>query len=227
MRSALLSLFLLASAARADGLHVLEFYTSQGCASCPAAEEVAGRLAARPDLLVVAFHVRWWDYLGWADPLGLTVSGQRQRGYAKQWRLPHVFTPQVVVQGRSYGTGSQEQEVASLLGKAPPVPRIAVRREPDGLVAEIPPLAMPHAAELWLLALDARVRTKVERGENAAKTLDSVNVVRAALPVASVTATPARLLLPVTVLAGHDTAAVLLQLPGPGAILAAGSTTLQ
>ncbi len=227
MRRILLSLLLLTSAARAEGLHVLELYTSQGCASCPAADEVAERMLARPGVLVIGFHVRWWDYLGWADPFGLKISGERQRGYAKQWNLRHVFTPQVVVQGRTYGIGSDDDEVAALLNAQPAVPRIVLTREGDGLIAEIPLLPMTRAAELWLLALDSRARTKVERGENADKVLNNVNIVRAAVPVVRVAETPARLLLPTTLLVGRDMAAVLLQMPGPGPILAAGSTPLR
>lgn len=227
MRRLLVSLLFLASAVRAEGVHVLELYTSQGCASCPAADEVAERMLARPGVLVVGFHVRWWDYLGWADPFGLKISGERQRGYAKQWNLRHVFTPQVVVQGRSYGIGSEDEEVSALLDAQPTVPEITLTREGDGLIAEIPALPLPRTAELWLLALDARAKTKVERGENADKVLRNVNIVRAAMPVVHVVETPVRLMLPTTVLVGRDMAAVLLQLPGPGAILAAGSAPLR
>lgn len=227
MRRSLLALLLLTGAARAQGIHVLELYTSQGCASCPAADAVMEKMLARPDVLVLGFHVRWWDYLGWVDPFGLKISGDRQRGYAKQWHLRHVFTPQVVVQGRRYGIGSDEDEVAGLLAAQPAVPRIALIREGDGLVAEVPALPPAQTAELWLLAVDSHAQTSVERGENATKTLRNVNIVRAAMPVIRVAETPARLMLPTTVLAGRDMAAVLLQLPGPGAILAAGSARLR
>lgn len=230
MRRVVLSFLLLAAAsaaARAEGLRVLELYTSQGCASCPPAHEVVARLAEQPDVLVVSFHVRWWDYLGWPDPFALKISGDRQRGYAKQWRLRHIYTPQVVVQGRTHGVGADAQAVAGLLAAQPPVPRIALSRDGTALVADIPSLNLHRGAELWLLALDRRAVTKVERGENANHTMIGVNIVRAAMPVAQIMTTPVRLMLPTTTLNGHDMAVVLLQPPGPGPIAAAGELALK
>jgi len=227
MRRAVLPFLLLAFAVRAEGLRVLELYTSQGCASCPPADRVIAKMADRPDVLALSFHVRWWDYLGWPDPFGLKVSGDRQRGYAKQWKLRHVFTPQVVVQGTTYGIGADEEEVATLLGAHPLVPEIPLMRQGTGLIANIPALGLLRSAELWLLALDRRAATRVERGENADRTLVGVNIVRAATPVSQVMETPMRVSLPTTILAGHDIAVVLLQPPGPGPIAAAGRLALR
>jgi hypothetical protein len=79
---------------------VVELFTSEGCSSCPAAELYTAELAQRSDVLVLAFHVDYWDSLGWSDRFGLAQAALRQRGYAQALRLSSVFTPQVVIDGR-------------------------------------------------------------------------------------------------------------------------------
>ena len=72
---------------------VIELFTSQGCNSCPPAEAVLGEYATSPDVLVLGFHVDYWDYLGWHDPYALPISKQRQRGYVQSLQLASAFTP--------------------------------------------------------------------------------------------------------------------------------------
>ena len=76
---------------------VVELFTSEGCSSCPPAETYIGELAQRRDVLALAFHVDYWDDLGWRDRFGLPEAVQRQRAYAKSLRLASVYTPQAVI----------------------------------------------------------------------------------------------------------------------------------
>src|SRR6202051_3057339 len=85
---------------------VLELYTSEGCSSCPPAEAHVGELAQRPDVLALAFHVDYWDDLGWRDRFGLPESVQRQRIYARSLGLSSVYTPQSIIDGRADIVGS-------------------------------------------------------------------------------------------------------------------------
>src|SRR5882757_2195980 len=80
---------------------VVELFTSQGCSSCPPADTYVGELAQRRDVLALSFHVDYWDDQGWRDRFGLPEAVQRQRAYAKVLRLPSVYTPQVVIDGRN------------------------------------------------------------------------------------------------------------------------------
>src|ERR1700736_2380062 len=75
---------------------VVELFTSEGCSSCPPAEAYIGELAQHKDVLALAFHVDYWDNLGWKDPFSLRISTDRQYGYAAARRRPSVYTPQVV-----------------------------------------------------------------------------------------------------------------------------------
>jgi hypothetical protein len=114
----LVSLVLLWSAAGAigaDGFRfqsgtnhtaLLELYTSEGCSSCPPAEESFSRLKAHPrlwiDFVPAAFHVDYWDYLGWRDPFGAADYSERQREYAAEWKSRSVYTPGFVLDGQEW-----------------------------------------------------------------------------------------------------------------------------
>ena len=76
---------------------VVELFTSEGCNSCPPAEAYVGELAGRRDVLALAFHVDYWDDLGWRDRFGLSQAVVRQSNYSRTLRLRSVYTPQVVV----------------------------------------------------------------------------------------------------------------------------------
>src|SRR5512134_2888920 len=70
----------------ARGPILLELFTSQGCSACPPADRLLASLAARDDLLVLSFHVAYWDHMGWSDPYAIPASARRQRGYARAMR---------------------------------------------------------------------------------------------------------------------------------------------
>src|SRR6266576_6091859 len=78
-------------------VHLLELFTSQGCSSCPPAEAWLSKLKGEPglwkDFVPLAFHVDYWDRLGWRDPWANKSFSDRQRAYAKQWRSDSVYTP--------------------------------------------------------------------------------------------------------------------------------------
>jgi len=96
-------------------LVVVELFTSQGCSSCPPADSYLGELARRPDVLALAFHVDYWNYIGWTDPFASKLASQRQREYAKHLNLRYVYTPQMVVNGASEGVGSERGVISMLI----------------------------------------------------------------------------------------------------------------
>jgi hypothetical protein len=85
---------------------LLELYTSEGCSSCPPAEEWLSGLKTSPklwkDFVPVAFHVDYWDYLGWKDPFATQAFTERQHRYAEQWRSRSVYTPGFVLDGKEW-----------------------------------------------------------------------------------------------------------------------------
>ena len=80
---------------------VVELFTSQGCSSCPPADEVLGQLSRRPEVLALAFHVDYWDSYGWRDRFELPQSVERQNAYVRNFRHSSAFTPQFVIDGRT------------------------------------------------------------------------------------------------------------------------------
>src|SRR5215470_3895766 len=84
----------------------LELYTSEGCSSCPPAEAWLSRLKSNAqlwkDFVPVAFHVDYWDYLGWRDPFGAPDYSERQRDYAAEWKSRSVYTPGFVLDGKEW-----------------------------------------------------------------------------------------------------------------------------
>ena len=103
------------AAAPANGPVVLELFTSQGCSSCPPADRLLSKLGSDPKLagrvIPLAFHVDYWDYIGWHDPFDAPRWSQRQQAYARAFHSNRIYTPQLVVDGHSECVGSEESEV--------------------------------------------------------------------------------------------------------------------
>src|SRR5271154_5041503 len=85
---------------------VLELFTSEGCSSCPPAEELVAQLAQRPDVLPLSFHVDYWNDLGWRDRFTFSQATPRQRAYAANLRRDSVYTPQAIIDGTADYVGS-------------------------------------------------------------------------------------------------------------------------
>src|SRR5690242_2519357 len=94
---------------------LLELYTSEGCSSCPPAETWLSRLKESPglwkDFVPIAFHVDYWDYLGWRDSWSTKAFTDRQHAYARTWRNGSVYTPGFVLNGKEWRTWSRSQSV--------------------------------------------------------------------------------------------------------------------
>ena len=88
---------------------LIELYTSEGCNSCPPAEEYLNGLRQHPELwrryIPIAFHVDYWDYIGWRDPYAHSAHGKRQSTYARLHKLRTVYTPAFVVNGKAWRRG--------------------------------------------------------------------------------------------------------------------------
>src|SRR5262244_3732178 len=149
---------------------VVELFSSEGCSSCPPADALLGELAQRPGIVALAFHVDYWDYIGWKDPYASPANTQRQHDYAAALRLHMVYTPQMVVDGRTDVVGSERADVEAAIGKAAAQPKLAVAIEKDGAGYRvvIPAAAAPAGgpATVWLAFFDSEKETRVARGEN-------------------------------------------------------------
>ena len=97
---------------------VLELFTSQGCSSCPQADLKFNELGKRSDLITLAYHVDYWDYIGWTDTFGSKDNTDRQKAYAQSWGSSMIYTPELVVNGARGVVGSRDNDVTEALGAA-------------------------------------------------------------------------------------------------------------
>lgn len=156
---------------------VVELFTSQGCSSCPPADAVAGRLRTVPELLVLSFHVNYWDGLGWKDPYALQASTDRQNAYARSLGEHSVFTPQVIVNGTVSLVGSQEgaikQAVEAGDKRAFPVQADLIKQPGGSFALSLQGSAI--GAEVWEVRYVRHAVTQIRGGENGGRMLETFN----------------------------------------------------
>ena len=157
---------------------VLELFTSQGCSSCPPADAFLGELARRPDVIALAWHVDYWNNLGWRDPFANRQWTERQRRYANYLR-EEVYTPAMVVNGSALVVGSDRRAVAQAMEQArSPTANVTLRRTASGLEAEV--IGLTATANAVLAFYDPEHATAVGAGENTGRHLKEYRVVREA-----------------------------------------------
>ncbi|MBI2717193.1 MAG: DUF1223 domain-containing protein [Rhizobiales bacterium] len=160
---------------------VVELFTSQGCSSCPPADAFLAELQATKDVIALSYHVDYWDYLGWKDTLGDPENSQRQYDYAHARGDMDVYTPQMIVDGRSHFVGSSRPVVLDAIARAqaaPPGVPLSLRNEKMELVVDIGRGADVGETTLWLMSIVPRVSVKILKGEIAGKEIVYRNVVR-------------------------------------------------
>lgn len=208
---------------------VLELFTSQGCSSCPPADALLASMENDPAVLPLSLHIDYWDRLGWKDSMSESAMTQRQYGYAAALGKSGVFTPQLIVDGAVSVVGSDETAVEEAIHNAQRqqavIPlTIAVTANKQLVVqaaaADIGS-ALPATAEVTAFYFTRHTVTQVERGENAGRTLGSINnVIRIEALAAWHAGEPyrAEIALPVS---GNEGVAIIIQCDRQGAILGA------
>jgi hypothetical protein len=151
---------------------VVELFTSQGCDSCPPANAYLNELSKqRRDVLALAFHVTYWDRLGWKDPFSLEAATQRQAVYGRRFG-DGSYTPEMVVDGAASMVGSHRGDVGS-----------AIENAKSGDQVSIEVGAGSGSGRVLLVGFDHEHTTAISRGENSGRTLTEANVVRSIRPV--------------------------------------------
>ena len=212
-----------AASAQAEPVVVVELYTSQGCSSCPPADEFLAMLASDPRILPLALHVDYWDYIGWEDKFAQAKFSDRQRSYARAVGSRTIYTPQLIIGGADRIEGFAPDETADRLrahmDAGTPVV-LTVTREGDKLVIRAeadPPLTEPVRVQLVRYRPEETV--VIERGENAGKTITYRNIVTSWERLEDWGGqAPLEVTAPFM---GEEPGAVILQTDGPAAILAA------
>jgi len=211
---------------------VVELFTSQGCSSCPPADELLVEFSRQPDIVALSLPVNYWDYLGWKDTLAHVAFTERQKAYAHSRSDRQVFTPQMIVNGKKSSIGSDRTQVEKAIQyttkgrKTLPV-NVVVHEHNDTvtITVEETPDTTQREAEIWILPVLRSQTVPIERGENRGKTITYANVVRSLNRVGEWRGGSARFEVPLDMARkGGDAYVVLLQgtdAARPGLILGA------
>lgn len=174
------------SAETAPGVAVVELFTSEGCSSCPSADKVlnAMKAEAQANVYLIAYHVDYWDNLGWKDRFASKVFTDRQRAYAESLRARSLYTPQMVVNGESEFVGSDSDEahntVKAALAKPAAIRVSATAKVVAGKVrVEVTGKGLKPAEEVVAVLVQDGQVTDVKGGENSRRTLQHERVARA------------------------------------------------
>jgi hypothetical protein len=226
--------------AHAEPRAVVELFTSQGCSSCPPADQIIGDLAKDPSVIALSLPIDYWDYLGWKDTLADSRFSARQKAYSQMRGEREVYTPQVVVNGSAHVIGSDRRGIESAIDdtkKADGVMSVPVSMTLAGKQINISVAASSKGpatghGEVWICSISKAVPITIGRGENRGREITYHNVVRNLLKVGDWNGTSGSWTVPLENISreGVDAAVVYVQdgnRDKPGPMLGAAYTSLR
>lgn len=207
-----------------NGPVVVELFTSQGCSSCPPADELLHALAERADVIALALHVDYWDYIGWKDEFADPRNAERQRAYATTAGRRSIYTPEMIVNGQTDIVGTKPMEVSKAIAThkdQPALVRIALSKSGDKVRIDAEALRSQTGPMIvQILRYKPNREARITRGENAGHTITYANVTQDWKVLAE---WDGRSPFSMSAVArGEDPVVVLIQAAKMGPILAAG-----
>ncbi len=169
---------------------LVELYTSQGCSSCPRADQYLSEIIEEAEInnqniIALSFHVDYWNRLGWKDPYSSAFNTQRQYTYAKAMKSSNVYTPQMVINGKVEFVGGDRhlgsREIQKALGQQPAktINLKLISSIANKIVVDYEITGDNFNEDILYIAIAEKgLTTKVSRGENGGRTLKHDNVVR-------------------------------------------------
>lgn len=173
---------------------VVELFTSEGCSSCPPADELLSRMARQQpienvEVIALEEHVDYWNELGWVDPFSSGEWTARQQVYAGVLGNGNAYTPQMVVDGKTEFVGSQSRKAWQAVQRAAAEQKARVTLRPGSSpdsgtaklsvsITKLPETPGRDTAEVWLAITETGLHSAVKRGENAGEDLRHAAVVR-------------------------------------------------
>ena len=170
-----------------NGFAVVELFTSEGCSSCPPADALVAAVEKEDKDLpvyILAFHVDYWDRLGWKDAFSAAAYSDRQKDYARWLKLSSIYTPQVIVNGRKEFVGSDAATLHQAINSSLKETSVAgvtlgnVRLSGSRLDFLAQVTGAARTASLVVAVVEHSAVTQVKAGENGGKTLSHVQIVR-------------------------------------------------
>lgn len=155
--------------------HLVELYTSEGCSSCPPAEDWLNQLQSDTglwkDFIPVAFHVDYWDGLGWPDKFASEQYTARQRAYAHQWRSDSIYTPGFVLDGKEWQVWFSKRKIPAPSAKKAGMLVAAAAGKGTWNITYAPAEAKTKQWEVYLALLGGNYKVPVKAGENRGRNL--------------------------------------------------------
>jgi hypothetical protein len=159
---------------------VVELYTSQGCSSCPPADQILAELQERDDVISIALHVDYWDYIGWKDAFGHPGHADRQRAYAAKGGRRSVYTPEMVVNGQTDVVGAKPMALSKAIDthkmKGVRSNLDATRSGNTVNLRGTVPTGTVVPMEIHVLHVIPSETVMITRGENRGKTYEYTNI---------------------------------------------------
>ena len=212
---------------------LVELFTSQGCSSCPQADQILGELQKRDDVVALSFSIDYWDYIGWRDTLASHDNTLRQQAYEKVLPSHRVYTPQMVIDGVQDVVGNQRRDVLDVVdrrvretrGKRLP---IVIKQSGKDVQVRIGGGPTSAPATVWLAHTLSSRTVNIAKGENSGRTITYHNVVRDFMAVSKWSGQPLTLALPAHGKQGEitDGVAVWVQADGQGPVLGAAQARI-
>jgi hypothetical protein len=158
---------------------VIELFTSQGCKSCPKADDNFAKFADDPSVLALSFHVNYWDYMGWRDTLASQDNTDRQNAYRNSFNAKMVYTPQAIVNGASEMNGGDAEVVKQHIAASKLNVPVSIKKLDDGrLSIEIAAGKTPaKPVHVVMFYLRDSVTIPIDKGENAGQSVTYRNTV--------------------------------------------------
>ncbi|MRX38480.1 DUF1223 domain-containing protein [Flavobacterium sp. LC2016-23] len=168
------------------GIAVLELFTSEGCSSCPPADELLGKIQNENkdgQVYVLSYHVDYWDRQGWKDIFSNQEYTRRQYDYAKWLGKEPIYTPQVVVNGKKDYIGSDEVTVRNAISSAlskPATAEVTLKTTTvnNKLNVHYSVNGISKNSRLLLAVVQKSAKSNVKRGENANRVLSHYQIVK-------------------------------------------------
>lgn len=172
---------------------LVELFTSEGCASCPPADKVLAFLereqpAPQAEIITLAFHVDYWDDLGWKDAFSSPLYSQRQELYGQKFRIDAIYTPQMIVDGQTEFGGSNSGKAVSAVMESARAKKAKIEMvlNENLLKIDISEISKTENATVFLVIAEDNLTSKIKRGENSGQVLRHASVVRRLTAIGSV-----------------------------------------
>lgn len=162
---------------RQQPIAVLELFTSQGCSSCPPADALLSDYDQRDDIIALAYHVDYWDYIGWQDTFASAANSDFQRAYAKAQNKNRVYTPQLMINGDKDVVGSRKADADTAIASANLNLPVKLHYGDGMLKVDVDGNENLGEAKVWLVTYKSTAEVAIERGENRGKSLNYYQIV--------------------------------------------------